>query len=461
MCGGSGAETSMIPPRGCGTAMRRAKRCSFCWMPPGNFPVLDVEVFRIADDGVADMRHVGAQLMGASRHRLERQPGEPLRRRLHHRVIGDRVHGVLVAVPGDAHERVFLALLLGEIGRHPALARLGHAGDQRPVDLARRARAEGLGKRRSGKARLRHQQAAGGVLVEPMDQPRALSIGAGPAQGAEHAVNVTRGAGAALHGEAHGLVEHHDVVVLVERDRFQEGAVLLRAGRVIARRRRFQLERRDAHRLAGREPRFRLGALAVHAHLAFADDALDVAERQARKTGLEEAVDAHVVFVGGDGDGLHGGRQSRYRLRLLLRRARRRRQPGPALADLRTLMPISGKPAIGRRRPRATALRGAAFGARRLGMPVRRRWFAAVLVAGTGLGLAGARTGTATAALLMARAGRLLAAARLARAVSSAAHDAFVSLSLIGRPAIRPRRRFSHGFPPGSRISRMAAPPTG
>src|SRR5260370_37892029 len=35
MWGGSGAVTSMRPPRGCGTAMRRARRCKRFWMPPG------------------------------------------------------------------------------------------------------------------------------------------------------------------------------------------------------------------------------------------------------------------------------------------------------------------------------------------------------------------------------------------------------------------------------------------
>ena len=36
MCGGSGAVTSITPPRGCGTTMRRASRCSRFCMPPGN-----------------------------------------------------------------------------------------------------------------------------------------------------------------------------------------------------------------------------------------------------------------------------------------------------------------------------------------------------------------------------------------------------------------------------------------
>ena len=44
----------------------------------GQFPVLESEVFRVADDRMADMRHVGAQLVGAAGHRLEREPGELL-----------------------------------------------------------------------------------------------------------------------------------------------------------------------------------------------------------------------------------------------------------------------------------------------------------------------------------------------------------------------------------------------
>ena len=70
-----------------------------------------------------------------------------------------------------------------------------------------------------------------------MHQPRTLPVGA--AQGAEHPVNVTRGAGAALHGKAHRLVEHHDVGVLEEDDRLQEGAILLRGRCIVTRRRRF------------------------------------------------------------------------------------------------------------------------------------------------------------------------------------------------------------------------------
>ena len=65
----------------------------------------------------------------------------------------------------------------------------------------------------------------------------------------------------------------------------------------VARLRRIELERRDAHRLPGLQPVLGLRALAVHAHLAFADDALDVGERQPREPRLEEAVEPHAVLV--------------------------------------------------------------------------------------------------------------------------------------------------------------------
>ena len=109
---------------------------------------------------------------------------------------------------------------------------------------------------------------------------------------------MAHGAGAALHRKPHRLVEHQHVVVFVERDAFEEDAVLLRLRGVVARRGRRELERRDAHGLPPFQPRLRLRALAVHAHFAFADDALDMAEGQTGKARLEEAVDAHVVFVG-------------------------------------------------------------------------------------------------------------------------------------------------------------------
>ena len=165
-------------------------------------------------------------------------------------------------------------------------------------------------------------------------------------------------AGAALHGKTHRLVEHQHVGVLVKRDRLDEGAVLLRLRRVVARRRRFELERRDAQLLPGLEAILRLRALAVDPHLALADDALDVAERQAGKPRLEEAIDAHAVFVGGDADVLHAGRKLRWLCRchwwrrgrksdrLLARRASGKGPASAAIAFRRMLCAQIGLPGV-------------------------------------------------------------------------------------------------------------------
>ena len=89
-------------------------------------PVLLVEIFGIADDGVVDMRHMGAQLMGSPGNRLQRYPGEFLGGGLDHGIVGHRVARALVAMFGDPHDAVVLALLLGEVGRDAALLRLRH-----------------------------------------------------------------------------------------------------------------------------------------------------------------------------------------------------------------------------------------------------------------------------------------------------------------------------------------------
>ena len=141
-----------------------------------------------------------------------------------------------------------------------------------------------------------------------MHQPRPLAVRV--AQDFQHAVEMARGAGAALHRKPHRLIEHQNVGVLVERDRFQELAGLFVG--FAPRRARLRLiepQRRNAHGLPRLQPVLRLGALAVDAHLAFADDALDVGKTQAGKTRFEEAVDPHAGFVRRNGDVLHICRQ--------------------------------------------------------------------------------------------------------------------------------------------------------
>jgi hypothetical protein len=79
-------------------------------------------------------------------------------------------------------------------------------------------------------------------------------------------------------------------------------------------------KRRDADLLPGFEPVVRLGALAVDAQFALADDALDMGEGQVGVAGGQEAIDPHPGLVRLDGDRLDadcrssGGRAFRYRL---------------------------------------------------------------------------------------------------------------------------------------------------
>ena len=133
----------------------------------------------------------------------------------------------------------------------------------------------------------------------------------------------------ALDGEPHGLVEDEDVLVLVERDRLEEVALVL----VLAALR----DRAAAGRASSGGMRIfwpassrslRLRALAVDAQLALADDALDMREGELRKARDEEAVDPHLGLVGIDLKRLHAGRQNLLRLRLGLAAGRLRFRGG-------------------------------------------------------------------------------------------------------------------------------------
>ena len=154
MCSGSGAVTSMIPRRGCGRIRRRAKRCSLGSSPGGTrargpragivggTPI----VFRIANDRVADRFAMGAELMRPAGDRAHRQPCEARRNLVDDRIEGQRVLRVGITVLGDPHPleiRPALprarahAFALGEKHGDAPLRRLGHALDQRPIDLLR------------------------------------------------------------------------------------------------------------------------------------------------------------------------------------------------------------------------------------------------------------------------------------------------------------------------------------
>src|SRR6185437_1041022 len=163
----------------------------------------------------------------------------------------------------------------------------------------------GRGELRRGGGAARQHQHARGVAIEPMDEARAL-LGI-EAQCVEQPVQMALGVGAALDGKAVRLVDDDEVVVLV-----QHGAAdhleVARPGRrrLAARRRRADVaQRRDADDLAGSDAIAGLGALAVDAHLAGAQQPLEAAMAEAREMPAEPAVEPELAVGGGDGNGLN------------------------------------------------------------------------------------------------------------------------------------------------------------
>ena len=67
-----------------------------------------------------------------------------------------------------------------------------------------------------------------------MDETRPLRIAALTLQRAEHAVHMARGAGTALHRQAGRLIDDKNIIVFVERDLAQEGAIAQIGGRIAA-----------------------------------------------------------------------------------------------------------------------------------------------------------------------------------------------------------------------------------
>jgi len=55
-----------VPPRGWRHHDPARQQVQFVLQAAGQFPVFSIWNIRIADDGIADMRHVGAQLMRAA-----------------------------------------------------------------------------------------------------------------------------------------------------------------------------------------------------------------------------------------------------------------------------------------------------------------------------------------------------------------------------------------------------------
>ena len=205
---------------------------------------------------------MGAELMLAPGHGLQRHPRELLRRAVDDGIMGDGgLRLLLFAWPRLAHAVSVRPRRLDQRRLDLALRRLRHAlapapnrscapsGSGTPGRASPRPPAAW---RRRGRRRCRGRAGA----------RAARRVLAAIAQAFEQPVDVMHGLGAALHRDAGRLVQHHEVVVLVEGDGGEKGALGL-GERFRRRRRRSRRgrgrQRRHPNGLAGGKPRARLG----------------------------------------------------------------------------------------------------------------------------------------------------------------------------------------------------------
>ena len=256
-------------------------------------------IFTVADDGMADRRHMHAQLVGAARQRLQLDPGGAVAGAVDNAVAGAGSEAFTALV--HHHLLAAAARLLGERQFDQAVVDVGHAGDQRPIDLARRAAGKALGKVGGAAGGAGNQQDAGGILVEPVDQARARAVSG---KGIKQPIDMLLGAGAALRREARRLVEYDGGAVLRQHHRLGQGDLVF--GKCLARGRARAFgcgaARRDAQHLAGDEAVFGCSSLAIDPDLPGASPAADRGEADLRQVALEPAVKPHPVVVRADGE---------------------------------------------------------------------------------------------------------------------------------------------------------------
>ena len=267
-------------------------------------------VFAVAHDRMADRRHVHAQLVGAARQRLEFDPCGAVAGTVDHAIFG---FGRCAVFDVDVHLFAAAARLLGQRGFDRALALFGHADDQRPVGLLGRAPGKALGKERCAARRARDQQDARGVLVEPVDQPRAGLVISG--EGIEQAIDMIERAAAALRGEARRLVENDCGAILGNHHRLGPrdlfGIERLADAHLFGRRHRGA--GRDAQHLPRAHPVSRIGALAIDPDLPGARPAADRGKADLGQVALEPAVEANLIVVRADSESADGVSGCRWR----------------------------------------------------------------------------------------------------------------------------------------------------
>jgi hypothetical protein len=253
-----------------------------------------IAVFFVPRDRMADVRCVHADLVCTAgvNVRLDQRcdPAEELHRTkdaqrgfaaaLHH------PHGALTADAMIDLERR-LDTLLTEL---PAPL------EERQISFLEAAFANQLMKRPERAPALCHQQTSAGVPVDAMHELELLLRPKCP-QGLDHS---EADAASAVDGDAGGLIEHEDPVVLTHDrslDACEEiAADTPRCGGVL------EPDGRDANAVARLQAKVRSGAPAVHSNFTFADNSLDPASRNPRQEIHQKPVEAPSGFFGADLD---------------------------------------------------------------------------------------------------------------------------------------------------------------
>ena len=256
-------------------------------------------IFAIAHDRVSHGRAMHAQLVGAARQRLQFEPGDLLARAFDNAVLG---LGRGAAFVIDMHLLAARTGLLGQRCLDHAFANVGHAHDQRPVDLLGAAAGEPLGEKRRASGCAGHQQDAGGILVEPVDEAGALFL-AFFHIGIEQTVDMVERVGPALSGEAGGLVDDQRALGLRHQHvgrlfAFGLGQFALGLGLPVRR----VAAGRHANLLALGEAILWLDPAAIDTDLPGARPFADRAEADLRQVALEPAIQPDAVVIRFDGE---------------------------------------------------------------------------------------------------------------------------------------------------------------
>mmetsp|Transcript_45465 Transcript_45465/g.107315 ORF Transcript_45465/g.107315 Transcript_45465/m.107315 type:complete len:369 (+) Transcript_45465:1988-3094(+) len=244
--------------------------------------LLEVAVLRVANDGVAGLLKVDADLVGAAGLDGHVQQAE-LRRPLHDLDEADRALGLVLIRRTRPHPA--LAVAADELHqRHVDDLELGRpvAPDERGIGLAGLALTQLVLQRRQRAALLGDHQQARGFLVQPVHQFQELGGRPRAAQGLDDAV---ADAGTAMHRDAGRLVDDQKMLVL-EHDR----KLARRCGRgsgLLG-----HAHRRNAHLIAEFQPRVGLGPALVDPHFASPNDAIDMGLGHALELTQQEVVQA-------------------------------------------------------------------------------------------------------------------------------------------------------------------------